>query len=235
MRTVLITGASRGLGVELVKIFVEKGWMTFALVRQHSVASDLRDTWPRQCHPIVADVAADDCMEKVAQVVRKHTDQLDVLINNAGVNGRTYTVDDVTPEEVIELLQVHCLGAIRCTKAVLPQLRAATNAKVVNISSRLGSMSKSAAGDFSGRRISYSYRIAKAAQNMFTLCLGQELAKQGILVYAAHPGKLLTSMATEEADTDASVAAARLASWLEAADSRSVGHFISLEGGRLTW
>lgn len=233
--TVLITGASRGLGHELNKLYAEKGWLTFPLVRQQSVASTLHEQWRSQCCPIVADVTDDKCATRITDVVAHRTDHLDLLINNAGVNASARTIDDVTPEEVLELLQVHCLGVIRCTKAVLPLLRKAPKAKIVNVTSRLGSMASNAAGRFTELPASYSYRIAKAAQNMLTLCLGQELVKEGIAVCAVHPGRLLTALAAPDADTAADVAAQRLVSWIEHMDDTVLDHCIDLSNGEIPW
>ncbi len=232
-KCILITGASRGLGYQLHQVYAESGWTTFPLVRRESAAATLCDTWPDRCYPIVADVSSDDCMPKITEVLYKHTQCLDVLVNNAGIRGRTYAVNDVTSAEVLELLQAHCLGAIRCTQAALPLLRSARHAKIVNITSRLGSMTRNTAGEFSGGRFSYSYRIAKVAQNMFTLCLAQELAEEGIAVYGVHPGRLLTGMAADDANTPPEVAARRFASWLEHASD--TGRCVDLEDGQIPW
>ncbi len=176
--SVLISGASRGLGHELNRLYLERGWTTFLLIRDASIAAHLAQLSAGRCYPVVADLSRDDALGKIARSVSQRTDRLDPLINNAGIRGRSYTVDEVWPAEVVELLQVHCLGVIRCTKAVLPLLRAAERAKVVDITSRLGSMTRNASGEFAGQGFSYSYRIAKAAQNMFTrlpVSLVQEL------------------------------------------------------------
>lgn len=233
--SVLITGASRGLGYELNRLYLERGWVTFPLVRDSSIATDLEQQSPGRCHPIVADLARDEALVKIARSVSQRVGRLDLLINNAGIRGRSYTVDEVWPAEVLELLQVHCLGVIRCTKAVLPLLRAAERATVVNITSRLGSMTRNATSEFAGQGFSYSYRIAKAAQNMFTLCLGHELLMEGIAVYSVHPGRLLTTLAADDADTQPAVAAARLVKWIDRADESLVGRCIDLENGEIAW
>lgn len=234
-RSVLVTGAARGFGYELCRLYLQRGWRVFPLVRAPAGAAPLARTAPERCHPIVADVRDDDVAAKIDAVTSKHTDRLELLINNAGVSGRTRRIEEVTSAEVLELLQVHCLGAIRCTKAVLPLLRAARGAQIVNVSSRVASMARNAAGEFSGERFSYAYRLAKAAQNMFTLCLGQELAPEGIAVFAVHPGGLRTAMATPEADTDPADAALWLADWLETADLSMSGQFIDLGKGTMPW
>ncbi|MFQ5937831.1 MAG: SDR family NAD(P)-dependent oxidoreductase [Acidiferrobacterales bacterium] len=234
-RCVLITGASRGLGYELNRLYLERGWTSFPLVRDSAVADVLRQLFPGRCHPIIADLAFDDATAQITEAIYNCTKRLDLLINNAGIRGKSYTVDEVSPREVLDLLQVHCLGTIRCTKAVLPLLRAAEGAKIVNITSRLGSMAWNAAGEFAGQGFSYSYRIAKAAQNMFTLCLGHELIKEGIVVYGAHPDRLLTALAADDAGTQPTIAAARLIAWIERADADLVGHCIDLENGEIPW
>ncbi|MFQ5757141.1 MAG: SDR family NAD(P)-dependent oxidoreductase, partial [Acidiferrobacterales bacterium] len=146
IQCVLITGASRGLGYHLHQLYAERGWTTFPLVRRESAAAGLRDAWAGRCHPIVTDVSNDECMPKITEVLYRHTQHLDVLVNNAGIGGKNYTINDITAGEALDLLQAHCLGAIRCTQAVLPLLRAAKHAKIMNVTSRLGSMTKNAAG-----------------------------------------------------------------------------------------
>ncbi len=234
-RSVLITGASRGLGQALCHEYLRRGWRVFPLVRAASAAAGLVQAAPARCHAIVADVRHDDVGARIAAALSATTEHLDVLINNAGVSGRARHIEHVNAEELLELLQVHCLGAIRCTRAALPWLRAANGAKIVNMSSRLASLARNASGEFAGGDYSYEYRIAKTAQNMFTLCLAQELAPQGIAVYAVHPGALRTAMATPAADTDPADAAARLIDWLETADASTTGQFIDLGKGTMPW
>ena len=127
-----------------------------------------------------------------------------------------------------ELFRVHCVGAFRCTRAALPFLRRAPRPIVVNVTSRFGSIARSAAGEFRGI---YSYSIAKCAQNMLTVCLDQELRKEGIRVFAVHPGRLRTAAAAVDADTEPQVAAARLADWLDAIDRDAESFLYDLMGG----
>lgn len=234
-KSVLVTGAARGFGYELCRLYLQRGWRVFPLVRAPVAAATLSRMAPERCHPIVADVRDEEVAARIGAVMAQYAERLELLINNAGVSGRARRIEGVTAAEVLELLQVHCLGAIRCTKAVLPLLRAAQDAQVVNVSSRVASMARNAAGEFGGARFSYSYRLAKAAQNMFTLCLSEELAHEGIAVFAVHPGGLRTAMATPEADTEPADAATRLADWLEAADRSMTRQFIDLGKGTMPW
>ncbi len=211
MPSVLVTGASRGFGRELAHVYVERRWTVFPLLRSaEAVAS-----WARvdDCHPIQADVGVPSVETAIAEALSAHGGALDLLVNNAGVIRKRRWLPDTVVEDVEEAFRVHCLGALRCTRAALPFLRKAKAPTVVNITSRFGSISRACGGEFRGI---YAYSIAKSAQNMLTACLDQELRKDGIRVLAVHPGRLRTEAAASDADTDPRVAAVKLADWLEA-------------------
>ena len=213
MASVLITGASRGFGRELVRVYRRGGWTVFPLVRRPEAAREWSGR--ENCHPICADIGLPAVEEAIALTLRSHTRALDVLINNAGDVKKLRWLPETEPEDIEELFRVHCVGAFRCTRAALPFLRNAARPAVVNITSRFGSIAGVLAGDFRGI---YSYAIAKSAQNMLTACLDQELRAEGIRVYAVHPGRLKTTAAAVDADTEPQIAAEKLAAWLESVD-----------------
>jgi len=235
-RTVLITGASRGLGLELTRLYAQRGWTTFPLVRRGEDAAAFLRADFQDCHPIVADVTHDDADAAVRDVLTPHAPALDVLINNAGFAGTTYTVDELTVDEVRTLMDVHCLGVVRITKAALPWLRKSDRSRIVNVTSRLGSTARNASGEFVGKPFTYAYRLAKAAQNMFTLCLHQELSGSGVCVFALHPGELLTDTGSYDARTTADEAAQRIADLIERADASHSGQcFDAITGQVIPW
>ena len=212
MRTVLITGAGRGLGRALLDAFAEHGWCVFPLVREPCVADELASSYVR-CHPIVGDVSTDDVHRVISQTLQQTAESLDLLVNNAGNIVKTPGVLGMTPAELVDHFQVHCVGAFRCVKAAFPFLARADKPLVVNISSRRGSFSFTQSEPVVGR--AYAYRIAKCAQNMLTVCLDQELKQAGIRVFALHPGGLRTDVAPPDADTEPAQAAAALVAWVE--------------------
>jgi NAD(P)-dependent dehydrogenase (short-subunit alcohol dehydrogenase family) len=226
MRSVLVTGASRGFGRELAGVFLGRGWTVFPLVR----APQAMASWARteRCFPFCADVGAANAEAAIGRVLEAHASALDLLVNNAGPIHKRRWLPDTAPEELEELFRVHCVGALRCTRAALPFLKKAPQATVVNVTSRFGSIARSAAGDFRGI---YSYSIAKCAQNMLTVCLDRELRKEGIRVWAVHPGRLKTAAAAVDADTDPRVAAVRLAEWLDGVDRDADCLLYDLMGG----
>ena len=213
MASVLITGASRGFGRELVEVYRRGGWTVFPLVRRQDAAREWAGR--ENCHPICADVGLPTVETAIAAVLGEHTSALDVLINNAGDVKKRRWLPETEPEDIEDLFRVHCVGAFRCTRAALPFLRNAARPAVVNITSRFGSIAGVLAGDFRGI---YSYAIAKSAQNMLTACLDQELRAEGIRVYAVHPGRLKTTAAAVDADTEPRIAAEKLIAWLESMD-----------------
>ncbi|MCR8632481.1 SDR family NAD(P)-dependent oxidoreductase [Paenibacillus radicis (ex Xue et al. 2023)] len=230
--TVLITGAGRGLGYELARIFYAHQYRVFPLVRTQTAAEELLMEMP-YCHPIIADVGEDDCIDSIRTVVGDLTDTVDILINNAGIPGIAYQFSEVTTQEVGELFNVHCLGVIRTVKAVSNYLEQSANPRIINISSRLGSLAMTASGEFNEGGFSYSYRIAKAAQNMLSLCLDQELRKKGIHVSSIHPGKMYTSCASHDANLEPHEAAGSIFAWCQSACSSNTGQFLEPGTGNM--
>jgi NAD(P)-dependent dehydrogenase (short-subunit alcohol dehydrogenase family) len=212
MPAVLITGAGRGFGRAVLEEYLGRGWTAFPLVRDTRVAESLSRAGS---HPIVADVASSEADGVIAAALDARGEPLDLLVNNAGSIRKLRGLASTEPEDLEGLFRVHCIGALRCTKAALPWLRRATRPLVVNVTSRFGSIERTAAGEFRGI---YSYNVAKAAQNMLTACLDQELRAEGIRVFAVHPGRLRTSVGAADADTEPEAAARALADWVERID-----------------
>jgi NAD(P)-dependent dehydrogenase (short-subunit alcohol dehydrogenase family) len=230
----VVTGASRGLGGELCSVLLRRGWRVFPVLRRPEALARFAAAPAARCHPVVADLASDDAIETVHQAVRAHADALDVLVNNAGAPGAGTRLATVSPAEIAALVDVHCLAAVRATRAVLPLLLARPASRVVNVSSRVGSLERNAAGAFAGEPLSYSYRIAKAAQNMLTLCMSQELGPQGVVVCALHPGEFRSDL-NPEGEESASSAAERIATWLGPLDAGAHGRWHDPRVGVLPW
>ncbi|MEC0090598.1 SDR family NAD(P)-dependent oxidoreductase [Paenibacillus macquariensis] len=235
MENVLITGANRGLGLELQKVFYSSSFNTFPVVRTEAAAEQLRVQFPLRCYPIVADLTSDDSIERIRMILDNTAHSLDIVINNAGISGTEYLIETVRTEEVNNLFNIHCLGAIRTVQASIPHLRKSNNPRIINVSSRLGSLTRMATGEFKDRGFSYSYRMAKAAQNMFTICLGQELKKDNITVCAIHPGQLLTRGRSTDANTDPASAAENIYKWIREIDINSSGVFVQPLVQNMSW
>lgn len=232
MKKILITGTSRGLGRSLTTEFYQNGWLVFALARKPQDAEKLGRDFPERCIPIVADVSEDKCERAIREALEQNGGVLDVLINNAGVPGNYKGPAGESAAEVVNIFEVHTAGVYRCTRAALPFLRKSKNPAIVNISSRFGSVSRTASGEYDGMKISYAYRMAKAAQNMFTATLSRDLLEEGIAVCAVHPGRLKTATGYVDADTEPEFAASKMYDLITGENDLN-GKYIDLLSGTL--
>ncbi|MGI5237560.1 SDR family NAD(P)-dependent oxidoreductase [Dactylosporangium sp. CA-139066] len=222
-RLAVVTGAGRGLGLALAECLASRGWEVVACVRGTFSPRD-------GIRPVLQDVR-DPVGPALLDAVAGRP--LDALVNNAGVGAPGVPLASCDPQSIVNAVDVNVAGPLRLAQALLPALVAAPSPLIVNVSSRLGSLSAQAAGAFAGRSTSYAYRISKAAQNMLTIALAQELAGR-VRCWAVHPGALTTTMGTADATTAPSEAAARLADLLDSPDPTSP-RYISLDGPDLTW
>jgi len=225
MKTILITGTSKGLGLELLKIFLKNNWTVFALARDIETFKFVTNEYPTLCFPIKADVTDDSTFQKIQNSIKSKTNCLDVLINNAGNAKKCFGLENVTPNDLDDHFKVHVSGVFRVIKACLPFLKQSNNPLVINISSRKGSISKINSGAY---RILFPYQVAKCAQNMLTVCLNQELKDTNINVYAVHPGSLKTDVAPPDADTEPSIAALKLFNWIDKEEKPPKGNFYNI-------
>ena len=142
---VLITGASRGLGRALVESFLRRG-----------CAEELSRAHPEGYESVVADVASPEVVEACERAIATHHGALDILVNNAGSRGYLTSITQAPEQEISKLFAIHCLGPLRTTRAALPFLEKSPRGLVVNVTSRMGSIARTVAGDFSSKDISNS-------------------------------------------------------------------------------
>jgi NAD(P)-dependent dehydrogenase (short-subunit alcohol dehydrogenase family) len=183
--TILISGASRGLGAAAARVAAQMGANVALMARSaddlSTVAQDVRDAGG-QALAIVGDVSwATDCQRSVAETI-KAFGQLDALVNNAGMLHPIGPIIDADPEEWQRNLAVNLLGPFHLTQVALPHLRR-TSGRVINVSS--GAAMKAVPGWA-------AYCAAKAALNHFTRILAEE--ESGITAIAFRPGAMDTTM-----------------------------------------
>ncbi len=212
---VLITGVSRGFGLELTREYCRLGWRVFGVFRSKADGAQLASKFGKAFVPILADLCDDSAVRKIRLSLEEETDYLSLLINNAGIGGSGHFIGETSVNEIKELFDVHCCGAIQCLQAALPFLKNAEQPTVVNMSSRVGSIHKVSSGDFDHIPLSYGIRMAKAAQNMLSASIYRELRGTGVAVFAIHPGKIRTQMGSPDADMTAKQAAETFVRWLQ--------------------
>ena len=211
MKKILITGINKGLGKELFDQFVNKGYFVFGLLRNEEIYKDLIKNKPENVELILADISNDNCINEINKIVKDTN--IDLVINNAGIGGEGINLERANSKEIIELINVHCLGVLRVMKSISQNLIQNNKTTVINLNSRLGSITHQSIGTFKNLEVSYSYRIAKASQNMLTNCLRLEF--EGINFVSLTPGKLKTALAQVDANLSPSESAKRIIEYWE--------------------
>jgi NAD(P)-dependent dehydrogenase (short-subunit alcohol dehydrogenase family) len=223
MSTALITGAAGGIGGELARQLAERGTTVIAACRKSSAA--LAQLRVRVEEGI--DLATDDGCRALA--ARLAGVPLDLVIHNAGVlNQESLGSLDADAAARIRLqFEVNALAPLRLTALLAPQL--ASGAKLVLITSRMGSIADNTSGGF------YGYRMSKAALNAAGRSLAIDLAPRGVAVAMLHPGFVQTPMTGGRGDIDAATAARNLLARIDELTLATSGSFLHANGSSLPW
>ena len=183
IKSVLITGASRGIGFAACRGFLEAGWQVFACARDIQLLTKLCEEYPSLV-PIVCDLRDPQKIDHLFDTINMHTDHLDAVINNAGIS-HIGLIQDMTTDEWDELMDTNLRAPLLIIKAALPGMLRMHEGVIVNISSMWGTY---------GASCEAAYSASKGGLNAFTKALAKELAPSGIRVNAIAAGAIDTSM-----------------------------------------
>ena len=190
--SVLITGGNKGLGFEAARRLGERGWTIFLGSRdpgRGQAAADKLAAGGADVVMVPLDVTSDESVAGAVRLVRKHTDRLDVLINNAGAPGNVVAPADATVEEIHAVYETNVYGPIRVTHAVLPLLQAAEHPRVVMVGSGGGSFAVVTDPEQPVAKMhELAYSSSKAALHMLTVRYAQALP--AIKFNVATPGEV---------------------------------------------
>lgn len=189
----LITGAARGLGLEVGRQLVARGFHVVLAARDSSAAADAAAGIGAVGLPVGLDIADPAAVDAAVRAVTADPGRLDVLVNNAAAYvdwSETAGAADLDAARAV--FETNLFGAWRMVQGFLPLLRAAAAPRVVNVSSGAGSHGDTAFGLTARNGAAASYGISKAALNALTATLAAELAGTGILVNAVCPGLTAT-------------------------------------------
>lgn len=230
---VLITGASRGLGLCFARKYLEAGDTVFAGVRDLSAPfiKELKEKYPETLFPVPLEVTDTQSAEEAAAYVCRHSEKVDIIINNAAVHNNTSfeILEKADLDDCLQVYDVNSLGPLRVVKAFLALIRKSNNGKIINISSESGSIGAC------GREKEFDYCMSKAALNMGTKLLSNYLKKDNITVLAVHPGWMRTDMGGRSAELDPYETACKLAGLIEGINSAEGPVFIDNKGNAYPW
>jgi NAD(P)-dependent dehydrogenase (short-subunit alcohol dehydrogenase family) len=223
MPTVLVTGASRGIGLELARQYAGDGWQVIAGCRDPAAAAELR-ALAGEIRIEALDVGDDG---QIAGLAKRLGDQpIDILINNAGVYGSSSGSDTAL---WLDVLRVNSIGPLHLAERLAENVARSKRRLIASLTSGMGSIAQNDGGGY------VIYRSSKAALNMAMRSLAAELRPRKVAVVVVSPGWVRTDMGGSSAplSPQESVAAMRrLFDGVELADS---GKFFDRDGSEIPW
>jgi NAD(P)-dependent dehydrogenase (short-subunit alcohol dehydrogenase family) len=226
----LITGASRGIGLALAKEMAARGWRVLAGARHPAAAHALQaaalEARPGSIEILTLDVRSDESVRSAAEEAAAKVRALDALVNNAGVfpEEGSEPLEKLPLECFEEAFAVNVVGVARVTRTFLPLLTRAPHPRVINISSLAGSVSQKEDARH------YCYSASKAALNMLTRAMAAELRPRGITVVAVTPGWVKTELGGPQAPLSVEESASSLAATIDRLTHHDAGHFLDRDG-----
>jgi len=200
MKTVLITGANKGIGFETARQLVQLDCFVYLGSRnkEHGLEAikKLNDLGIFNVETILIDVTNINSVRKARQELETKISSLDILINNAGIGGDLpQDFSTCCLENLRRIFDTNFFGAIQTTQELLPLLKKSEQATIINISSEVGSLTElSSQGGNSHRDKFHAYGSSKTALNAFTVMLANELREDGISVNSITPGHTATDL-----------------------------------------
>lgn len=197
--TALVTGADTGIGFEVCHQLAQRGYTVFLgsldLARGQKVAASLAATG-LDVRPLILDLTKPETFTDAAHIIDATCDRLDALINNAGIAlDWHYRADTVPIELVRQTFEVNFFGMVELTQTLLPLIRKSPAGRIVNQSSRLGSLTLHCTrGTDIDSLKAFAYNTSKVAINSFTVHLADALRDTSIKVNSAHPGVVKTDI-----------------------------------------
>jgi NAD(P)-dependent dehydrogenase (short-subunit alcohol dehydrogenase family) len=223
-QTVVVTGANRGLGLELARQLHEAGATVVGTARKPDKADDLRALGVRVVQLDVADPASVAAMAAELDGVA-----VDAVLNNAGIFPQRESFEDTDPETALQVYAVNTVGPLRVTQALMPHLRAGEGKLVMNMSSGLGSIANNSRGSMG------DYRASKAALNMLSRTMAAELRGEGFIVVAMSPGWVRTDMGGANANLSPAESVEGILKTLAGLTPEDTGGYFNHDGSTLPW
>jgi NAD(P)-dependent dehydrogenase (short-subunit alcohol dehydrogenase family) len=232
MNRILITGANRGLGLELARLYSTRDDWVFAGCRSPEQAVALKKLSAQsngRVNILTMDITVAASLDQCVQQVRREVDALDILINNAAINDEGETLRTFDVKNAAAQWMVNAAGQVLVVQKFLDLLQAGRNPKIVNITSEAGSISTM--NHFRG----YYYFASKAAMNMFSRAMAWDPDTAGIRTIALHPGWVRTDMGGSNADLSVTESAEGILKVIDNLTLADNGKFYTWDGREYPW
>lgn len=228
METVLITGANRGIGLELTKRFLDAGSRVLGTYRDLDYAKELAKLAKSSALSLHRlDVSDAQSVDHLRDKLRDMT--IDVLVNNAGImGGERQSLDDMDYSAWVRAFEVNTIAPFRLITSLRANLQQSDNPRAVTLSSQMGALSRQSTG-------SHAYRSSKAAVNKVMQVLSMELKADGIVVCPVHPGWVRTDMGGNAADISVEESGSGLFDLIGSLTAEHSGRFWTWEGKEHPW
>jgi NAD(P)-dependent dehydrogenase (short-subunit alcohol dehydrogenase family) len=233
----VISGASRGIGLEFVRQLLARGDTVEAGVRVPSEARLLislgREAGARlRIHPL--DVADTASVRAFSSLVGQAP--IDVLINNAGISGKWSPFLELDSEDMARAMETNAIGPMRLSAALLPAVLKGGTRKIVHLTTRMASLSENTpAGVYGFAGGAYAYRMSKAALNAGMRTMAVDFHEQGLITAVLNPGWVQTDMGGKMAPTRADEAVQGMLRVIDGLSLSNSGCFFDYQGGQLPW
>ena len=195
MKSVIITGANRGIGLETALAFAGAGYKVFATMRNPDSATVLKQKIKEESLSIsvsAMDVNADESVKSCIDAILQENGSVDVLVNNAGIE-RHGSVEELSMADFKDVMETNYFGVLRCTKALLPSMRKNRNGCIINVASIAGRIANTPLG---------AYNASKFALEAVSESLAQEVKPFNIRGVIVEPGIINTQMANDISASD---------------------------------
>ena len=228
--TILITGANRGIGLELTEQFSEDGWQVLACCRHPEDAGDLKELASK--YPTVEMLPLDVTnYDQLAALSLQLEDRpIDILLSNAGIYGpRGAPFGEVDAAAWRQVLEVNTIAPLMLAQAFVEQVAISRQKLIAVVSSKMGSIADNGSGG------SYIYRTSKTAVNQVVKSIAMDLEGRGIGAISLHPGWVRTEMGGPNGEIGVNESAAGLKQVLTETTLTQSGQFFEFDGSVIPW
>ena len=223
MKSIVITGANRGIGLELTKQFLADGDRVFATYRND--VGGLSDIQTNNLTVHKMDVRDSDGIQNLVDLIDGN---IDILVNNAGISdGRWQSISEIDMEHALEVIEVNSIAPLLVTQKFQNKMK--SGSKLVMMSSLMGSISDCMSGK------SYAYRASKTALNMFSIAMKNELESQGISILIMHPGWVETDMGGPNAPLSVEESVNGIMARINEQTLAMTGRYVQFDGTPIEW